>query len=283
MKRFLHWRNILSFLWDLFFIPGVVFVAVTAITSFFDQLMWINNLLKTSLMLLSLFFISLIFAVIKNWPKNKFEYKLGNKDTRIGLVIDDYFKQHGSFIVSVNDEFDIGLGGTTLKSKSIKSQVIFNFFDGKCEDLAAKVKKQLSRNLYKHQKNGVKYKMGTTVCIEKDTNKFYLTVNSIKNKNQRVEARKEDFDMVLAELWTFLANHGSKGDIIIPLLGTGNGRISLERRDVFKEIVRSFIASCSEKTYCDKLVIVVNPKDVDSCELDIDDMNEFLKSQCKYQ
>ena len=124
--------------------------------------------------------------------------------------------------------------------------------------------------------------MGTTVLIQQKDRRFYFAANSKRINESRVEARQVDLLPTLSGLWAYLATFGAKEELVIPILGTGNGRLSMPREEVFKEIVRSFIASCSEKSYCEKLTIVIRSEDVDHCEINVDILDEFLCLNCKY-
>jgi hypothetical protein len=283
MDRLFTRKFLWPFLKDFLSVLGVEEIFV-AIVGFFDVLKPISDFFKASHLGTFLVFLgaAAIWAVVRNWPRNEFEYRVNGRDIRMRLVIGDIFKQEGSLVVPINSEFDAFLGGSVAKSNSVKAQVISRYFGGDKEILSEKLKKQLKRDIYKVSRVGTTYAMGTTVSVEQNDHKFYFAVNSVKTNHQRVEARKEDLVPALSGLWAYLVDHGSKGDVVVPLLGTGNGRLSMPREDVFKEIVRSFIASCSEKSYCDRLTIVIKPNDIKKWEINIDMLAEFLLFQCRY-
>ena len=83
-------------------------------------------------------------------------------------------------------------------------------------------------------------------------------------------------------MWYWISERGDKGVLIAPIFGTGHARIKIKREEVIKSIVRSFIASCSSKTYCDKLVIVLHPRDVISHQIDVEAIASFIEYSCKY-
>ena len=281
MQRFFTWGKFWSFLKDALSVIGAFGVIVT-MTSFFDQLKSINDILKSSLSLLTVLVIAVIWGVVNNRPRTRFEYRLDNKDIRMQLVIGDILGEHGSVIVPINNEFDVSLGGSVVRSGSIKAQVIEKFFNGDSKELGDKLKNKLKNNIYNGLKDGTCYKIGTTVTVEQGDKKFYFSANSRKINKSRVMADEEDLVPTLSGIWEYLANYGAKENIVIPLLGTGNGRLGKPRGEVFKDIVRSFVASCSEKSYCEKLTIVIRPEDVEQYEIDIEELNEFLCLNCKY-
>lgn len=51
---------------------------------------------------------------------------------------------------------------------------------------------------------------------------------------------------------------------------------------MIKEIIRSFVAACSERKFAKKLTVVVSPKDYHDNELDIYELGDFLKYACRY-
>ena len=93
----------------------------------------------------------------------------------------------------------------------------------------------------------------------------------------------ENIRISLAGLWSYLSSNAEKDTFNIPLLGSGFSRVPATRGDLFAEIVRSFIASTSQSTYCDGLRIVVYSKDINKFGIDINEMVKFLDYSCQYQ
>lgn len=81
----------------------------------------------------------------------------------------------------------------------------------------------------------------------------------------------------------YLSECASKEDFIIPLIGTGNGRLQMGREKVFKEIVLSFISSLSSKNYADSLTVCIHPSDLKRHDLDILKLAEFTNAKVTYQ
>lgn len=273
LTRLLKWDAIKSILADILSVLGL-FGVIVAVTGFFTSLNNINESLKTNVVLGILGMFSVAFSLKKNWPKSCYEYKLNGKDIRIRLVIGDIFEETGAIIVPINSSFDVDLGGTVLKTNSIQAQVIKKYYDSKMNGL--------QKSLNNKSPGNPPCKIGTTVPIEKNGKKFYFLASSRKISEEKVETDKDMLTEALIGLWVYLSRFGSKEVIVVPLIGTGNARISSTRRSVFKEILQSFIASCHERTYCDKLVVVVNSADVHKYEIDIDELDEFLRFSCKY-
>ncbi|TXH01628.1 MAG: hypothetical protein E6P95_01445 [Candidatus Moraniibacteriota bacterium] len=227
---------------------------------------------------------ALVYALIKNRPRNNFLFKVNNRDVELALKVGSIEKINSAYIVPVNSEFDMNLNGSVKVATSVKSMVIKKFFAGDSSLIQKRINQELRSKVYTTQKDGGKYKIGTTVRIETEDRKnvFYFVVNSHKLNDKRVEASEDSLAITLSGLWSYISTHGAKEHIAIPLLGTGNGRLKIPREEVYKEIVRSFIASCSGKSYCEKLTIVIRDEDVSKCKINIEELVEFTKLQTEY-
>ena len=68
----------------------------------------------------------------------------------------------------------------------------------------------------------------------------------------------------------------------MPVLGTGFSRLPQTREQVVREIVKSFVAACSERVFADRLTIVLSPKDVAEHKISLDGLSAFLGHVCLY-
>ena len=222
--------------------------------------------------------IGLIYALFKSKPKKYIEFKIDDRDIVIALKIGDAFSNDGALVVPINNEFDVDLDGNLKKTtKSILKKLVSNYYNNRSDHLQNDINKVLKKS------ECSKYPIGTTIEIEQDKRKFYLLANSTKGRNNRAGSTKSDLETSLNNLWLYISNESGKDDLItIPVLNTGSGRISMNREDVIKEIIRSFIASCSSSTYCRKLVIILHPRDVVQYKVDVNGLGKFLQAQCEF-
>ncbi len=217
-----------------------------------------------------------IASLIKNMPRTSFKYNLRNKDNYIEVKVGDAFKNSGALVVPVNDKFDMSLGGNVGRANSIQNQVIQKFYSGKVDhiniDISAKVK------------IGQKHEIGKTIEVEQNGKKFYLLVNSIKRENDRVRSEIDDFIQALNGLWQYIAlDSGRNVNLTIPLINTQHGRDSyLTREGAIKEIITSYIESSKNLNICDNLIISIHPTDLVKGNIDLDEINDFLKFSCTH-
>jgi len=68
----------------------------------------------------------------------------------------------------------------------------------------------------------------------------------------------------------------------MPVLGTGFGRLRQTREEVVREIIKAFVAACSEMTFADKLTIVISPQDMLKNNISLEELGLFLRHECTY-
>ncbi|MEK7730134.1 MAG: macro domain-containing protein, partial [candidate division KSB1 bacterium] len=91
-----------------------------------------------------------------------------------------------------------------------------------------------------------------------------------------------DLKESLAKLWVYIGRRGLKEPLVMPVLGTGFSRLPQTREEVIREIIKSFVAACSEMTFADKLTIVITPQDMAKHHISLDELGSFLRHVCIY-
>lgn len=267
--------------WGYLFTPFSVFTEIIGFwPEVLEQIPWVQSMRFFVFLVL----ITLFIGIYRARPKTRFSYSVHNRDVKVDLLIGDIIEANTAFVVPINSEFDIELGGNVKVSHSVLASVLKTYFGNDTKSLKAKIKKELSSPQYKTSKLNGRYKLGTTVCIQTDdkSQTFYFLVNSHKVTPSRVQADEYSLSVSLAGLWSHISSFGAKEEIAIPLLGTGNGRLTTQRVEVYREIIRSFIASCSEKCHCSKLIVVVRDEDISKYDIDVDGLVDFLRNQTEY-
>ena len=235
------------------------------------------------------FTIVLLIACFLSRPKRMFRYQLKNRDVTIEIHIADAFEVSGDLVVPINTTFDTDLDRRIPKAHSIQGKFTRRYYDSEVRHLDVDIDNALSKEGYRYEEPPEKtrgkkrrYAIGTVIQLERSKRLFYLVANTHINNDGVASTTIENLRESLAKLWYYISEKGSKGDIVIPLLGTGKARLSDKREDIFLEIIRSFIASCSSGTYCDKLIVAIYPPDVTKHKIDLNYLRNFLEYSCKY-
>ena len=219
----------------------------------------------------------LIIAFVRNKPKTVFSYQLRDKDNFIEIKVGDAFKNSGSLVIPINNHFDVSLGGNVKKAKSLQNKLITQYYSGKEEHLATDISEKIDPSLSPHE-------IGTTIEVEQNGKLFYLLVNSKKKKNNRVESSVDDFLLSLTKLWTYIALESGRTSVVtIPLISTNHGRITnINRTTAIKEIIESYIDNSKALNIADKMIISIHPDDLKKGNINLDDIDEFLKFSCQH-
>ena len=263
---------------------GAIWLAIETVSFFNDDA-------KMFLSTKGVWFYTLGFLVacFLSRPKTGVSYQLKNRDVTIEIRIANAFEVPGDLVVPTNTTFDTDLDGRIPKAKSIQGEFTRRYYDSEVHHLDLDIDKALAKENYHYEELPEKdhrkkrqYPIGTVIQLERAKRLFYLVANSHINDSGVASTTIENLRESLARLWYYISEKGSKGDIVIPLVGTGKARLGEKREDVLLEIIRSFIASCSSGSYCDKLVVAIYPPDVTKHKIDVNYLQEFLKYSCKY-
>ncbi|CAC9989192.1 hypothetical protein [uncultured Gammaproteobacteria bacterium] len=237
----------------------------------------IDSITKSIWLFVIVFLVLLAISIIKNKPKTTFAYQLRDKDNFIEVRVGDAFKNEGSLVIPFNDCFDVSLGGNVKKAKSLQNKLITEFYSEKEEHLASDIFKETGSTLLPHE-------IGTTIEVEQNGKLFYLLVNSRKKQNNRVESSVDDFLLSLSKLWTYIAlESGYNSVVTIPLISTSHGRITnINRATAIKEIIESYIDASKSHNVSDRLIISIHPNDLIKGNINLDDIDDFLKFSCQH-
>lgn len=266
-----RWRVIFT---DLVSLVGIywLFVEIFSYSTNGTTDQFFKNL-KTFLIF---FFILCVIAVCKNKPKTAFGYFLRGKDNYVEIKVGDAFENSGALVIPVNNRFDMSLSGNVTNAHSLQNQFIKAFYAGKHQhletDIAAKIQA------------GIQYPIGKTIEIEQSGRKFYLLVNSVKKENNRVQSTIDDFITALNGLWQYIAIESGRNAVVtIPLINTQHGRdANLSKTSAIKQIIDSYVELSKSLNICGKLIISIYPADLKNAQIDLDELDDYLKYTCRF-
>lgn len=282
-QLWLFWQNLslLKFGKSILSVFGALWLIVE-ILAFFNKTEFSDDLKSLWWVFLIL---GLFFIVYRNWPKSFFTEKVQNRDVSVSIKIGDIFNIEGALIVPINDRLDCDNNGIVEKSNSILKYFINKVYNKTHSHLQTDINQHIEdqEDWYKSfeiSQNPIKYKIGTVVPLFRDEKQYYLLCSSTLNQHGKSKTTKDDLRNSLNELWAFLTHSGSKDNLIIPIVGTGRGRITLTREEVIKEIVLSFLVSLSSDSYCEQLTICIHPGDLKKYNVNLDGILDFIRLHC---
>jgi Thoeris protein ThsA, Macro domain len=214
--------------------------------------------------------LGLVISFIRLKPKKRFLFKLNDRDITIEFVIGDVFKQPGPIIVGSNTRF---IASSDVISPSSIQGIFSKKYFSNPRTISDQIKSQIGDGLQP---------LGTTVAVRSSNKTGYFCAIADVNERGVAKSSFENIRVSLAELWNYLSSNAEKDVLNIPILGSGFSRVSASREELAKEIIRSFIASTSDHTFCDGIRLVVRKDDIKKYNINVEQLVEFIKYSCLY-
>lgn len=267
---------------------GSVFVFLGVFVTFIEIATYIYP--NVIAFLKSNFHYFIIFGILWSfWEtrlKLSFIHQLHNRDILIQVVVGDILKMKGDYVIGSNVTFDTALDKNFISLKSVQGQFTKKYYDNVAHldnDLEESLKDQAHEVVSDRQTGKKKrYPIGTVAKISpKNQTAYFLAIAEINDRGNAT-GTYENLKVALARLWDFLINHGNMEPIVVPILGSGFSRINEKREDIIHEIINSFIAACAARKFCEKLVLVIHPKDLRNCNINLTDLDNYTAHICRH-
>jgi len=223
---------------------------------------------------------SVLFVIFTRRPVSKVTYKVPKKDLIFEVKIGDIFKEDGEIIVSSNTTFDTDMSSGLIATSSLQGQFATRFFNGQTTDIDRQIESSLSREQFieSEEKPGKqkKYSLGTVARVSAYGKNFYLVAMSDMNSSGTAYSSVRMLDEALEGLWSNMAQKAELGTIVMPLMGSGRGRVPIPRKKIIERIAQSFADASQQKAFSNKLTIVVRPEDASKFSLNLFEVRDYL-------
>ncbi len=257
---------------------------IVEIAAFFFQSTAIPQWLRDHWWLFAV--IGAAMAIMRSRPKTAVAQKLNGRDVTVEIAIGDVFSFNGALIVGSNTTFDTRISATLIAENSVQGTFTRRYFADEAKldiEIAAGLDAGQAQHLSgRRQGKSDRYPVGTVVRLNPKGRTAYFVAIADINEHGVAEGSFERLQVSLAELWVYVGSRGLKEHLVMPVLGTGFSRLPETREQVVREIVKSFVAACSERVFADRLTIVLSPKDVAEHKISLDELGAFLEHVCFY-
>lgn len=233
---------------------------------------------------------TLFLAILKSFPRFRYKYLINDKDVVLELKIGDFFSKQGDMIISANSHFVTELNHDIISRNSIQGQFTSKYYSN-VDHLDTDIENALVNetpipNSPERFGKTKEYELGTTAKIEVTKNgkrrTAYFVAISRMNEHGVCNCSKEEFGAALGVMWNYLKERGFQGDIIMPIIGSGFARVDMKREDLIRFIAKSFVAANADKKVCNKLSIIVFPKDANKYDMNIERVRSYLHLEINY-
>ena len=231
--------------------------------------------------------ISSVCTLANRRPRFSVKERLSERDVELEIAVADLFSVSGSWVISTNTTFDTDIIGGIIHKDSLQGQFTQKYYDSNMDhldgDLQTELEEKVSESLPDDRKGKkLRYPSGTVVRLNPKNQTCYLVAVANMNKNGVAQTSFEEVKVALAEVWSFIIQNGEMEPIVIPIIGTGRGRVKEKREQIAKEILKSFVAACAEVKFCEKLTVVISPTDYRTHCIDLTELGNYLRAICLY-
>lgn len=234
-----------------------------------------------------------VVALQRVWPKRSCAAPIAGVDCAVEVRIGDAFDQLGGVVIPCNRTFDIDIDGRFLVPHSLQGQLVATEFDDNIAALEAQVSRELDR--LKERRDSAQalafkpgkrrqYEFGTVVGVSggRTGRRYYLVAMSTVNESGRAQCTASEIRQSLNEMWSEIGRRETRGNLVVPLMGTNMGRVAARRQEILGEILLSFVAAVRSGSTClaDRLTIVILPSDAVRYGIGIAEVEPLVRFAC---
>lgn len=230
--------------------------------------------------IIPIFIVSIIYVIFTRRPISKFVYKIPKKDYALEVKICDLFSEAGDIVISSSTTFDTDLSNGLISPESLQGQFALQVFNGNTAEIDTQLDAALQDIAFSERSNAPgktrEYPIGTVAKVKSHGKTFYFVAMSRLNDHGTAKSTVRDIEDALTGLWEFASNQGELRNIVIPLMGTGRGRIEMSRKKMAERIAQSFADASADAIFSNKLVIVVRPKDAEKFGVNLFEVRDYF-------
>jgi hypothetical protein len=206
-------------------------------------------------------------------------------NTTVRVVVGDLFDQPGQLVVGFTDTFDTDASGDLVVSRNtLQAQLLERIYDGDVDrldvELAAatavlrpvRTESEADKPLGKLHR----YPLGSVAVLRPAGRRVFCCAYSTMGNDLIAKSTVDTLWASLGSLWSSVARHGGLEPLTMPVVGSDLARIDpLNRENLIKLILMSYVARSREAVFCRELTIVVHPKDI--AEISLPQIAAFLR------
>ncbi|HUY48891.1 MAG TPA: macro domain-containing protein [Streptosporangiaceae bacterium] len=217
------------------------------------------------------------WGMIRAYPRFHLHRRLRTVDVTLSIVVGDLFAQDTHLAVGFSDTFDTSVADDrVIHSSSVQGQLLRRLYADNQDRLDQQLGEALSAispvrmesRADKPYGKLARYPMGTVAVLGEPRRLIFAIAYGSMGNDLVVRAPVEDLWYCFNQLWEAVYRNGQRGALSIPLMGSGLARVdSLDRENLLRLILLSFVAYSRLRLICHDLRVVIRPEDVDRVDL----------------
>jgi len=213
----------------------------------------------------------LLFSILLRRPIKSITIPFKEYDFAVEVKIADIFQEQGAIVISSNSKFESDVAGGKISVNSLQGQFTAKYYTGNQTGLEESIADELNEI-----EGSQPYSMGTTVPIHTHGKTFYFVAMAHLGENGNASTTLSDINQALSGLWNYVRDNGELQELVIPVLGTGRGRLEVSRKKMIARIVESFVKESKVNKFSEKLVITIRPKDAENFGINLYEIKDHL-------
>lgn len=216
--------------------------------------------------------ISLIAALVYNYPKNSVSFGLKNTNTKVEITFGDLFETIGHKVISVSEYHDTEIG-LPVSPRSLQGIFIQRILGGHTDVIDKAVNDQLGGQEIEKVKRekGKKYRfsIGSTISVPHNNSLYFLFALSKTDLQCNAYSAPSIMLEALDGLWKKVRLEGNGEDINLPLIGDGLSRIGLPKSQLIQLVLISLLNSVKERDLSSRVRIVLLEDTFEKVDLEL--------------
>ncbi|WP_208811002.1 macro domain-containing protein [Micromonospora echinofusca] len=219
----------------------------------------------------------LVWGMVRAYPRRRLQYEFTHPAMNVTVEVGDLFDQEVDLVVGFSDTFDTATDDRELiSSDSVQGQLVQRLYGGDAKRLDRDLRAALAgvdpvgreTRRTKPKGNLLRYPLGTVAVLHRSGRRIFAVAYSRMGTDYVARSSVDNLWLSLNGLWDAVYRHGQRGELAIPLLGSGLARIdALDRESLLKMILLSFVARSREAQLCREFRVLIHPDDVDRINL----------------
>lgn len=227
-----------------------------------------------------IFVFSVLITVLSRRPVSRVTYKVPGRDYTFEVKIGDIFKEQGDVIISSNTTFDTDVASGLIAPDSLQGQLALTVFQSNTALIDQQLEAGLNQVAHTDRADAPgktkEYPIGTVAKVSSAGKNYYFVAMARLNDHGTAKSTVRGVEEALDGLWNYVSDHGELRTLVMPLMGTGRGRLAVPRKKMIERIAQSFADASKEKLFSNGLVIVVRPQDAENFGINLFEVRDYL-------